>query len=233
VQIRCSSLRQGAEQANGLTVIIDVFRAFTTSPLLFELGVKELILVGRPEEGLELKQANPDLILVGEVSGVPIEGYDFGNCPSQILAHDPDFFPGRTAVLRTSAGVQGALLALQNASEVLLAGFVTARATARYILDKSPNLVSIVAMGLNMQQPAQEDESCAEYIASLLGQGEYLHDKAMKRLLFSPTTQRFMDPKQPHLPPLDPIICLQRDLYDLVIRAGMQDGLIMARPIRR
>ena len=226
------SLRAGAEQARGLAVIIDVFRAFTTAPVLFDLGVAKIYLVGPPEDGLALKEKDPDLILVGEVSAVPIEGYDFGNCPTDILARDPAFFKGRTAVLRTSAGVQGTLLALDNADEVLLAGFVTAQATAEYVKSQNPELVSIVAMGRNMEVSAPEDELCARYIAHLLGQAQYDHRQAVKELLFSPTTKLFMDRDKPYLPPHDPIICLQRNLYDQVVAAEKQDGLVVARPLK-
>ena len=231
MQVELLSLRAGAEKARGLTVIIDVFRAFTTAPLLFDLGVEQIFLVGPPEDGLALKRQDPDLILVGEVSGAPIGGYDFGNCPSGILAHDPTFFKGKSAVLRTSSGVRGALLALENADVALLAGYVTARACADYIKEQNPELVSIVAMGRNMETAAPEDELCARYIAHLLGQAEYDHRRAVKELLFSPMTKLFMDRDKPYLPPHDPIICLQPNLYDQVVMARKQDGLVVARPL--
>ena len=224
------SLRAGAERARGLAVVIDVFRAFTTAPVLFDLGVEKIYLVGPPEDGLKLKEKDPGLILVGEVSGVPIEGYDFGNCPSDILSRDPAMFAGRAAVLRTSAGVQGTLLALENADEVLLAGYVTARATAQYVMAKDPDQVSIVAMGRNMEERAPEDENCALYIAHLLGQAEYDHRRAVKELLFSPTTKLFLDRDRPYMPPHDPIVCLQRDLYHRAIKAEKGGGMVVARP---
>ena len=123
MNITCSSLLPGAQNARGTAVIIDVFRAFTCSPLLFSLGINKAILAASPDEALELRKKNPDLILIGEVGGVPVEGFDFGNSPSQILNASPGFFKNRTIVQRTSSGVQGALAALAGADEVLLGSY--------------------------------------------------------------------------------------------------------------
>jgi 2-phosphosulfolactate phosphatase len=233
MEVRLLSLEEGARQAEGPAIIIDVFRAFTCAPILFHLGVEKIIFVSKPDEGLALKRERPDLVLIGEVNAAPIEGYDFGNSPKELLAKDKGFFAGKTAVQRTSSGVQGTLIALERAEPVLLAGYVTARATAEYVKNLSPAKVSIIAMGRNMEEKAPEDELCARYIASLLGHGEYDHREAVRELVFSPTTRMFTSGKYTYMPAEDPIVCLQRDLFDLVIRADKEDGLVTARPVRK
>ena len=40
-----TNLLAGAQNVSGITVVIDVFRTFTTSAMLFEYGIKELVLV--------------------------------------------------------------------------------------------------------------------------------------------------------------------------------------------
>ena len=145
-------LLAGARAAAGLAVIIDVFRAFSCTPLMFSLGLKKSILVSEPRQALRLKQRHQDYILVGEVGGLPIEGFDLGNSPSEILNREPSYFSGKTAVQRTSSGVQGALAALEIADEVVVASYNVARATARYILSKQPAQVSLVAMGWDMKE---------------------------------------------------------------------------------
>ena len=85
MHVTCDSLLPGAQAARGVAVVVDVFRAFTCAPLLFSLGLERSILVGTAEEALALKQENNDLILVGEVGGRPVEGFDLGNSPNQIL----------------------------------------------------------------------------------------------------------------------------------------------------
>jgi len=55
MEITRGSLLPGALAARGITVVIDVFRAFTCAPLLFSLGIKESILVATPREAIEMK----------------------------------------------------------------------------------------------------------------------------------------------------------------------------------
>lgn len=223
------SLLKGARSAEGTAVIIDVFRAFTCMPLFFALGIEKSILVSTPEEAFALKRASSDLILVGEVKGIPIDGFDFGNSPWEILSQDPSRVRGKTIVQRTSAGVQGAIAAMDVAEEVLLASYVTAAGTAKHILSRRPERVSIVAMGVQLKEKAPEDEWCAAYISHLLGSGDYDHSQAFRDIILDKTTQKFFDGTIPHFPPEDPVICLQRDMYNFALRAERQDGLVVAR----
>jgi 2-phosphosulfolactate phosphatase len=202
-----------------LAVIIDVFRAYTCTPLLFSLGIKKAILAATPAEGFRLKDRNRDVVLIGEVGGVPIDGFDFGNSPSQILNADPAVFKDKTIVQRTSSGVQGAIAALAGADEVLLGSYGLAQSTARYIAAAQPQEVSLVAMGWDLKESAPEDEWCARYTASLLTDGEYNHLHALRDIIFHESTQKFLRGDAPHFPPEDPVLCLQRDIYDFVLRA--------------
>lgn len=216
------SLYNGALAARGVAVIIDVFRAFTCAPLLFSMGVEKLFLIATPEQAFALKEKDRDLILVGEVSGIPIKGFDFGNSPSEILRKGPTFFKGRTVLQRTSSGVQGALLALDVADEVLLGSYALAKPTAQYLLAKKPETVSLVAMGWELKEIAPEDEWCARYFSHLLGNGPYDHNEALREIVFHKTTQRFLRSDKAYFPPEDPLICLQRDVYDFALRAVKQ-----------
>jgi 2-phosphosulfolactate phosphatase len=229
MHVTCDSLLAGAQAARGVAVVVDVFRAFTCAPLLFSLGLDHSILVGTAEEALALKRENNDLILVGEVGGRPVEGFDLGNSPSQILQMGPSFFKGKTAVQRTSAGVQGVLAALDVADEVLLCSFALAKATARYVLSNSAKRVSIVAMGVQLKEKAPEDEWCARYVAHLLGAADYDHNEALKEILVNETTQKFFDVTRPDFPPEDPVLCLQRDIHEFVLKAEREGDLVVVR----
>ncbi len=229
MQVSCRSLLEGAENAQGIAVVVDVFRAFTCTPLMFSLGIEGSILVATPEEALSLKQQDPDLILVGELGGAPVQGFDLGNSPSQILTQGPGFFRDKMVVQRTSAGVQGALAALNVAEEVLLGSYVLSAATARYILAKSPERVSIVAMGVQLKEKAPEDEWCAKYIAHLLGVADYDHNEALAEILFHETTQKFLRADKGHFPAEDPILCLQRDIYDFALKVMREGNRVVVR----
>ena len=231
MEVTHTRLLEGAQTAKGVAVIIDVFRAFTCAPLLFSFGIQKSILVSTPEEAFALKEKNNELVLIGEVGGVPIEGFDLGNSPSEILKKGSSFFDGRTVVQRTSSGVQGVLMALDVADEVLPASYALAKSTARYILAKQPPKVSIVSMGWALKHVAPEDEWCGVYIAHLLGVKDYDHNEALEEILYNQTTQKFFDPEKPHFPPEDPIMCLQLNIHDFVLRATRNNGTVIVNRI--
>ena len=231
MEVTHTRLLEGAQTAKGVAVIIDVFRAFTCAPLLFSLGIQKSILVSTPEEAFALKEKKNQLVLIGEVGGIPIEGFDLGNSPSEILKKGRAFFNGKTVVQRTSSGVQGVLTALDVADEVLPASYALAKSTARYILSKQPPRVSIVSMGWALKHIAPEDEWCGVYIAHLLGVSEYDHNEALEEILYNQTTQKFFDPEKPHFPPEDPIMCLQLNMHDFVLRATRDNGAVIVNRI--
>ena len=80
-------LVEGARQAEGLAVIIDVFRAFSMDCWLYALGAAEVRPVGSIDETFAWRKKDPGCILVGERQGRRIEGCDLGNSPSSI---DPE-----------------------------------------------------------------------------------------------------------------------------------------------
>lgn len=232
MEVLRTRLSKGARDAQGTVVIIDVFRAFSCAPLLFHSGIRKLILEASPEKAVALKQEHPEWILVGEVDEVPIKGGDMGNSPAHILQKGEGFFKGKTVIHRTTAGVTGATAALAGADEVLLGSFLVAKATADYIKTEKPGLVTLVAMGSRGLEPAPEDEACAEYIEGLLTGKAHDPVAALKDILFQPTTRKFLSGEKPYLPPEDPAICLQRDLFNRPIKARWEEDRITARPLR-
>jgi len=224
IRKRCA---QGAQGAKGIAVIIDVFRAFSCEPFFFHFNAAKIILEARREKAVSLKEHHPDWILVGEHNEVPLHGADLGNSPSEILKKGEPFFRHRTVVHRTTAGVTGAAAAIDTADEVLLGSFLTAGATARYIRRKSPDRVTLVAMGERARKPAPEDEACATNLECLLTDRPYDHLKSLADILFQPTAQKFIQGQKPYLPREDPIICLQQDLFDFALIAKREAGEII------
>ncbi|MCP4539402.1 MAG: 2-phosphosulfolactate phosphatase [Chloroflexi bacterium] len=212
------SLLTGAREAEGVAVIIDVYRAFTSAALMMYLGAEQIILLAEPEAVLKLK-AEKDCLAVGEVDGKKVTGFDLGNSPSQVLAAGRDFFAGRTVAQRTSAGVTGAVAAAHRSELVILGSYVTARAIARYIQGLGSPLVSLVAMGAGGEAVRPEDEACADYIEHTLTGCSYDHIAALQQVVEHSSTQKFLRGDQAHFPQTDPIYCLQRDVFDFVIVA--------------
>ena len=219
------SLIEGARRANGVTVVIDVFRAFTVTPLFFHLGAQKAIFVDEPEEAFLLKSHDPDVLLAGEVNEELIPGFDLGNSPSELLHKRAGLFAGKAVVQRTTAGVTGVLEAVSKAEEVILGSYVMAKAISRYILsrDPLPEVVTLVAMGRRGMSRAPEDEGCADYVEHLLTGSPYDHLRALKTIIFNETAQKFIRRDKAYLPPEDPLLCLQRDLFDFVLIARKEN----------
>jgi 2-phosphosulfolactate phosphatase len=217
MEIIRKSCARGAEEAEGLTIIIDVFRAFSCAPLFFHFGAKRVILNADPEKALGLKRKNPQFILVGEINEVPIEGADLGNSPSQIIKKGKSYFKDKTVIHRTTAGVTGVSSAYDKADEIILGSFVMAKAVAAYIKKKNPDRVTLVAMGERAQRKSPEDETCADYLEYLLAGRPYDPAKAFKDIVFQQTAQKFIQGTKKHLPKEDPVFCLQRDLFHFVL----------------
>ena len=123
-------LLSGAKEARGLTVIIDVFRAFSLECYLYDLGAKLVRPVGSIEEAKALHEKIPGSVLIGERQGIKVEGFDFGNSPSQVEA-EKDRIEGRVIIHTTSAGTQGIVNAV-GATEILTGSLVNAKAVAEY-----------------------------------------------------------------------------------------------------
>ena len=86
MQIQFLQLLEGARQARGLTVIIDVLRAFSLECYLADQGARELRPVSTLEEAFAWRQRDPACLLVGERGGARCEGFDYGNSPCSIPA---------------------------------------------------------------------------------------------------------------------------------------------------
>ncbi|MFO7655522.1 MAG: 2-phosphosulfolactate phosphatase, partial [Bacteroidales bacterium] len=65
MEIEILQLIEGARQAMGLTVIIDVFRAFSLACYIFDQGAEKIIPVGDIDMAYRLKENNPGYLLAG------------------------------------------------------------------------------------------------------------------------------------------------------------------------
>ncbi len=124
-------------------VIIDVLRAFTTAAFAFSAGAHKIIPVASPEEAFELKRKNANYLLMGEIQGKPIPGFDFGNSPTESSNLD---LSGKTIIQRTSAGTQG-IVRSHKSKKILVSSFVVAEATLKRILKLNPGKVSFIVTG--------------------------------------------------------------------------------------
>lgn len=229
MDIRRLSLIEGAKQAKGLAVVIDVFRAFTTAAVVINNGAEKIIPVGTVEEAFEMKRTNHGVVLMGERDGKQVSGFDFGNSPHEVRNVD---FTGLTVVQTTSAGTRG-LVAAGGADTILPGSFVMADAIVEYIKRENPEVVSLVAMGWGGLEKAPEDECLAEYIEAKLN-GETLDFEAMKaKIRKHPEGAKFFDKTQRTFVEGDFHAAMDLNRFDFCLKLVPDDPTIMVKVQKR
>lgn len=227
MNIEILHLLDGAKQATGLTVIIDVFRAFSTACYVFARGASRIIPVGDLDLAYELKKKNPEFLLLGERKGQRPPGFDYGNSPTEIEAVD---FANRTIVQTTSAGTQGIANAVK-ADEIITGSFVNAQAIVSYVRLKAPKLVSLVCMGQDASEPSDEDTLCAKFIKdSLIGKATDF-EQIRTHLREYRSAAKFFDPDKTWAPERDFDLCLDlgRFHFVLVIKKDIDGPLYLKK----
>ncbi|HUG34562.1 MAG TPA: 2-phosphosulfolactate phosphatase [Anaerolineales bacterium] len=214
-------------EAMGVVVVIDVIRAFTNAAFAFSRGAKEIYPVSGVEEALILKAQTPNSLACGEVGGLPPEGFDFGNSPSQTSLLDLN---DKIIIQRTGAGTQGITRSLK-ADTVFAASFVVAHATVQQIQKLNPVEITFVATG-QTYDGGEEDLACAEYLeALLLGKSS---DPAfyLDRVWNSADARVFHDPQVNEFPKLDISHCTSLDKFDFAMPVTRSNGRHVMRAVK-
>ena len=221
MKINTYHLIEGARQAKGVAVVIDVFRAFTVECYLANNNAALIMPVADKDFAYRLREQNPDYILLGEREGIMLPGFDYGNSPAQIENVD---FSGRTIVHTTSAGTQG----LENATgaDVILTGsLVNSKAIAGYILKNGFKEVSLIAMGLAATSETPEDTLCAFYIERLLSGYDDDISAEIKQLKKT-SGAKFFDPAKSEFPERDFALCTELNKFNFVLKVEKAEGTL-------
>jgi 2-phosphosulfolactate phosphatase len=214
MQIEVMDFVEGARKARGVTVVIDVFRAFSVACYAYARGAKRVIPVAEIDAALSLKRDHPEYLTIGERGGKKVDGFDFGNSPTEISQAD---VRGKTIVHTTSAGTQG----LTNASQadvVLTGSLVNAAAICSYIQSLRPERVSIVRMGRAAVERSAEDDLCAEVLRGRLNGEGYDVSTVREQLRHSTAGKVFFDPAATWAPEGDFDLCTDVDRFGFVLR---------------
>jgi 2-phosphosulfolactate phosphatase len=215
MKVEILEFAEGARNAKGIAVIIDVFRAFSVACYAFDSGAVRIIATSEVSEAFKLGKNYKNSVLVGERDERKIEGFDFGNSPTEIIKAD---LSGKTVIQTTTAGTRGLINATQ-ADAVLTGSMVNAGAIVRYIKTINPEHVSLVAMGYRATESAAEDLMCAEMIASELNDKEFVSGNRITDLQNS-SGKRFFDPANIDFsPPTDFFLCTMVNRFDFILKA--------------
>ena len=219
--------RDTCGDATGAVVVIDVLRAFSTAAYAFAAGACEIVLAGTVDEALALRERFPGALVMGEVDGLPVAGFDFSNSPAELLGRD---LGGRLMIQRTSAGTQGMVLS-RRADPLLAASFVCAGATARYLRRAAPDCVTYVITGVYPDADGDEDAACADYLAAIAAGDTPDPAPYLQRVRASAPGRIFADPARPEFPADDLERCTDLDRFDFAMLAERRDGLLVMRAV--
>lgn len=221
-----------AAHASGVVVVIDVIRAFTTAAYAFAAGACDIVLTDTIENALALRERYPGTLVMGEVDGIQVPGFDLGNSPAALADMD---LSGRRLIQRTTAGTQGVVRSSAGADVLLPCSLCVAGATARAIRQLESERVTFVITGArtgDTLHTGEEDATCADYVEALLRGEATDKQAAVRRVLDSPTGRAFLDPARPELPATDLEYCTAIDRFDFAMRVTRQDGLLIMRPVQ-
>ena len=166
-------------------IVIDVLRATTVITRWFELGGRELYPVKTPDDARNLvnvlKARGSSPLLMGEVNGIPPEGFDLGNSPLDLnYSLIQDHYCG---VMSTTNGTVALLQAASSGVPVMAASFRNYAA----VLDHSLTFGSRVGLLCSgrKRRPSWEDAMCAGAVIEMLSShGEvFMSDSAQIALL--------------------------------------------------
>ncbi|MBQ7154559.1 MAG: 2-phosphosulfolactate phosphatase [Synergistaceae bacterium] len=161
-------------------LVIDVLRATTVMTRWFELGGIELYPVKTPDDARalvqELRARGSSPLLMGEVNGLPPEGFDLGNSPVELNYElIQEHYCG---VMSTTNGTVALCQAASSGRPVLAASLRNYAACLDYAMTLGKR-IGLLCSG-RKRWPSWEDTLCAGAIVDELGtKGEvYMTDSA-------------------------------------------------------
>lgn len=156
-------------------LVVDVLRATTVMTRWFELGGTELYPVKTPDEARslseELRARGSSPLLMGEVNGIPPEGFDFGNSPRE-LNYDiiREHYCG---VMSTTNGTGALLSAVSTGCPVIAASLRNYSACLDHAVTIGKR-IGVLCSG-RKGRPSWEDTLCAgAVIEQLSSRGEIM-----------------------------------------------------------
>lgn len=215
-------------EATGVVVVIDVLRAFTNAAFAFSRGAKEIYPVNTVEKALQFKAETPNSLACGEVGGLPPEGFDFGNSPTQTNLLNLN---NKIIVQCTGAGTQGIVRSVK-ATKMIAASFVVANATVTYISRLAFDSVTFVITGQIGDGRGDEDLACAEYLELLLNTQQPDPGSYIQRVYASRDAIMHLDPNRPEFPISDLEYCTQIDKFDFVMPVTKENGRNVMRAVK-
>jgi 2-phosphosulfolactate phosphatase len=204
----------GARQARGTVVVIDVLRSFTVSAYALAGGARECRLVPTTSDARELAAGIPGAVLCVEEQGLPVEGIAISNSPTLIRATD---LRDKVLVQRSSAGTP--VVAAVRGPDIFAGSLVVARATVQACLLRKPAVLTLIASA-----DFPEDHACGRYMEAI-ARGETPDlERWLQPLRDSERYRTVMSGRWPGFPASDLELALSTDRFDFAMPVTRQAG---------
>lgn len=154
--------REKYHSTNYTTVIVDILRASSSITTLLSNGALWVKPVMSIKDAFSIKEKIPDVLLAGEENALKIEGFDFGNSPTEFLKNN---FQGKKIVLTTTNGTRAVLNHKDN-FEVLIGCFLNIGALIDYL--KTKENILLVCSGSHGEFSLEDFLFCGRLIANLI-----------------------------------------------------------------
>jgi 2-phosphosulfolactate phosphatase len=163
-----AELRAVAASPEDIYIVIDMIRATTSLPVMFERGAARVFVAGSIEEARAAREKYPNRLLCGERNVQPLLGFDYGNSPVQFSRSD---LAGRELIMTTTNGTR-AFYACPEHSIRLAGSFYNAHAVTAHavvLARQQQRGISLVCSG-EFDYFALDDVVCAGYLAQQIMQ---------------------------------------------------------------
>lgn len=121
-------------------VIVDIFRATSTMMAALANGVTSITPVMDLESCRAMAPAG--YVIAGERNGLTAEGFELGNSP---LAYLDSAYAGKKIAMTTTNGTLAIEKTKADANKILLGAFVNLKATAKFLIDESQDILVLCA----------------------------------------------------------------------------------------
>ena len=158
-----ADLRAVPASPHDIYIVIDMIRATTSLPVMFERGAARVFVAGSVEEARAAREKHPNRLLCGERNVQPLPGFDYGNSPVQFSRAD---LSGRDLIMTTTNGTRAFYAcperSIRLAGSLYNAQAVTAHASA--LARERQCGIALVGSG-EFDYFALDDVACAGYLA--------------------------------------------------------------------
>jgi 2-phosphosulfolactate phosphatase len=219
VHIQTYSPDDSPQNIQGLTIVVDVFRAFSTAYYIAYNNPRRYILTDSIDFAWRYKRDHQDVLLIGERGGIKIEGFDYGNSPTEVIGRD---FSGKQVVHTTTAGTQG-VLAQPIENKVLVGSFVIHQAILDYLRSIKASRVNIYCTAKQGPVIGSEDYLFVGYLQARL-EGQTPSFEGIVTELRRGSGQGFY--QGGFAPYTDFLYCMDINRFDFVLQRQMFQGLV-------